>query len=244
MGIGAGGLFWFGASSMAAYAEPLAPLRQPVKKRPKQGKRVMILMSDTGGGHRASAQALKAAFEKLYGKKYEIDIVDLWMDHTPWPHNQAPKSYSFMVSNPFLWWAAYVTTQPRCVHRTFARITAAHVGPAVSRAFEEYDPDLVVSVHPLMQDVPLRVLQRRVAEGKQRPINFATVVTDLTTCHNTWFHPGVSKCFVATNEAKQLALRNGLQESQVRRMKWWCMACPSAPTSPRAAAPSGRCASA
>lgn len=30
-------------------------------------KRVMCLMSDTGGGHRASAVALKDAFEALYG---------------------------------------------------------------------------------------------------------------------------------------------------------------------------------
>lgn len=30
-------------------------------------KRVMCLMSDTGGGHRASAQALRDGFEALYG---------------------------------------------------------------------------------------------------------------------------------------------------------------------------------
>lgn len=30
-------------------------------------KRVLILMSDTGGGHRASAEALKSAFQILYG---------------------------------------------------------------------------------------------------------------------------------------------------------------------------------
>lgn len=35
-------------------------------------KRIMILMSDTGGGHRASAEALKAGFEKLYGDKYTV----------------------------------------------------------------------------------------------------------------------------------------------------------------------------
>jgi hypothetical protein len=37
--------------------------------RSKSGrrKRVLILMSDTGGGHRASAEALKAAFEAKFG---------------------------------------------------------------------------------------------------------------------------------------------------------------------------------
>ena len=33
----------------------------------EEPKRVMCLMSDTGGGHRASAVALKDAFEALYG---------------------------------------------------------------------------------------------------------------------------------------------------------------------------------
>lgn len=37
-------------------------------------KRVMVLMSDTGGGHRASAEALKAGFQKLYGDKYEARL--------------------------------------------------------------------------------------------------------------------------------------------------------------------------
>ncbi|CAN0484109.1 unnamed protein product, partial [Laminaria digitata] len=30
-------------------------------------KRILILMSDTGGGHRASSQALTAALEDIYG---------------------------------------------------------------------------------------------------------------------------------------------------------------------------------
>ena len=39
---------------------------------PGPKKRIMILMSDTGGGHRASADAIKAGFHILYGDKYEV----------------------------------------------------------------------------------------------------------------------------------------------------------------------------
>ena len=35
----------------------------------------MILMSDTGGGHRASAEALKAGFEQLYGSDYKVAVL-------------------------------------------------------------------------------------------------------------------------------------------------------------------------
>ncbi len=39
---------------------------------PGPKKRIMILMSDTGGGHRASADAIKAGFHILYGDKFEV----------------------------------------------------------------------------------------------------------------------------------------------------------------------------
>lgn len=35
-------------------------------------KNVLILMSDTGGGHRASAEAIKDAFRLEYGDQYRV----------------------------------------------------------------------------------------------------------------------------------------------------------------------------
>lgn len=37
-------------------------------------KKVLILMSDTGGGHRASAEAIKAAFNEEFGDEYEVSF--------------------------------------------------------------------------------------------------------------------------------------------------------------------------
>lgn len=42
------------------------------KNKGKSKKRVLVLMSDTGGGHRASAEALKSAFQILYGNQYQV----------------------------------------------------------------------------------------------------------------------------------------------------------------------------
>jgi 1,2-diacylglycerol 3-beta-galactosyltransferase len=39
-------------------------------------------------------------------------------------------------------------------------------------------------VHPLMQHIPLWVLKW---QGLQKKVIFVTVITDLTTCHPTWF---------------------------------------------------------
>ncbi|CAM8969449.1 unnamed protein product [Rhodiola kirilowii] len=71
-------------------------------------KKVLILMSDTGGGHRASAESIKAAFYEQYGDQYQVFVTDLWSEHTPWPFNQLPRSYNFLVKygtleNDLLW---------------------------------------------------------------------------------------------------------------------------------------------
>ena len=44
----------------------MRPLRRIVN--PNQ-KKVLVLMSNTGGGHKASAEAIEAGFKQLYGDK-------------------------------------------------------------------------------------------------------------------------------------------------------------------------------
>jgi 1,2-diacylglycerol 3-beta-galactosyltransferase len=47
----------------------------------------------------------------------------------------------------------------------------------------KYKPDVIISVHPLMQHIPLWVLKWQSLQAK---IPFFTVITDLNTCHPTW----------------------------------------------------------
>ena len=103
-------------------------------------KRVMCLMSDTGGGHRASAQALRDGFEALYGAsaicaagwswsscatiksvfspgdEYDMHVVDLWSSSSPWPLCNMPKSYFFLVKNPWLWRMSFRCSEPELLH--------------------------------------------------------------------------------------------------------------------------------
>lgn len=43
---------------------------------------------------------MQAGFRELYGDKYHIDVVDLATHHSPYPFNQASKSYNTMVPSP------------------------------------------------------------------------------------------------------------------------------------------------
>ncbi|GLT76079.1 hypothetical protein SLA2020_477600 [Shorea laevis] len=176
-------------------------------------KKVLILMSDTGGGHRASAEAIKAAFNEEFGYEYQVFVTDLWTDHTPWPFNQLPKSYNFLVKHGSLWKMTYYGTAPRVVHQSNFAATSTFIAREVAKGLMKYQPDIIISVHPLMQHVPLRILR---AKGLLNKIVFTTVVTDLSTCHPTWFHKLVTRCYCPTSEVEKRALKAGLKPSQIK----------------------------
>lgn len=175
--------------------------------------RILILMSNTGGGHRASAQALQAAFRERYDDAFAVDVVDLWTEHTPWPLNRLPKSYKFLANDtPRLYKLMFEIGEKPEVIDPIMDAVARWAERDISRAIRLYEPDLLISVHPLLQDVPLRVLRRM---GRDIPV--VTVVTDLGTFHPTWFHKGVALCFVPTAGGYRQALRHGLSPRQLRQ---------------------------
>ncbi len=140
-------------------------------------KKILILMSDTGGGHRASAEALRDAFHERYGARFQVEMVDLWIKHTPPPLNQVPKAYRFLVNDvPWLYQFIYGVGQRSEVIDPVMEAAARFLQPFIRRTIDAYGPDLIVSVHPLMQAIPLDVVA-----WMERAIPFVTVVTDLIT---------------------------------------------------------------
>ncbi|GMJ15645.1 monogalactosyldiacylglycerol synthase 2 [Hibiscus trionum] len=176
-------------------------------------KNVLVLMSDTGGGHRASAEAIRDAFRIEFGDEYRIFVKDVWKEYTGWPLNDMERSYKFMVKHVQLWRLAFHGTSPRWIHSSYLAAIAAFYAKEVEAGLMEYKPDIIISVHPLMQHIPLWVLKW---QGLQKKVVFVTVITDLNSCHPTWFHPGVNRCYCPSKEVAKRALCDGFEESQVR----------------------------
>ncbi|XP_030546692.1 monogalactosyldiacylglycerol synthase 2, chloroplastic [Rhodamnia argentea] len=176
-------------------------------------KNVLILMSDTGGGHRASAEAIRDAFRLEFGDEYRIFVKDVWKEYTGWPLNNMEKSYKFLVRHVQLWNVAFHSTSPRWIHSLYLAAIAAYYAKEVEAGLMEYKPDIIISVHPLMQHIPLWILKW---QNLQKKVIFVTVITDLNTCHRTWFHPGVNRCYCPSQEVAKRALLDGLTESQTR----------------------------
>ena len=218
------------AQEVAAVTETVdAPLTRSFDK-----KRVLMLISDTGGGHRASAQAVESMIEQVRPGATDVRIVDVFTDYCPWPYNKFVTGYQTMAKNPWMWQYSWHTSAVPVVMNgkaplpSFARppmspspklhpkwtplsIRTVHVflavmnfftqlrcGPAVEQCLREHQPDMIVSLHPLTQALPLTQLERMAKrEGHTgRTIPFATVVTDLGSAHPWWFSSKVDACFI------------------------------------------------
>jgi len=176
-------------------------------------KKVLILMSDTGGGHRASAQALAGALERA-DSKIECEILDIWTECAPWPYRNFVPYYQYLAKRPLLWracWAYARFPVTRGIQEIAARISCYD---HFEKAIADREPDLIVSVHPLTQSIPLRV-KDKMDERKGTKTPFVTVVTDLASAHPTWFHKKVDKCFVPSENVKKLAKKVGLTEEKL-----------------------------
>ena len=174
--------------------------------------RILILMSDTGGGHRASAQALQAAFVARHPGRFQVEIVDLWTDYTPWPINQMPYLYSPIIARALWFWKLlWAVFENERAFSAALRLVYLISRNELRKVLHAHRPHLIISVHPFMQHILLRLLEQ---EGV--PIPFVTVVTDLASFHHGWFHARAERCFVASEPAAATARRHGLHAGQVR----------------------------
>jgi len=193
---------------------------------------VQILMSDTGGGHRASADALEDALESLYPGKFECDIVDIYTEYGPfWPFNDAVQIYKLMAEYSWTWDLFYQFGETEFGYElNKLMLNAFCYEPfknCMTRTFDSTQKraDIVISVHPLCQDLPLKILSDLDAssggncggdghrEHSNQATPFVTVVTDLGGAHKTWFNPGVDKCFVPSDVLNEKAKSRGLSAS-------------------------------
>mmetsp|Transcript_20857 Transcript_20857/g.45201 ORF Transcript_20857/g.45201 Transcript_20857/m.45201 type:complete len:508 (+) Transcript_20857:175-1698(+) len=197
---------------------------------------IQILMSDTGGGHRASANALRDAFNVLHETEparfpfpIHCDIVDIYTDYGPFfPYNQYVALYKIMAEYDFLWkWFYEFGSTPLGLWLNDFMLELTCFEPfkeCLTRDPMNIDKndkraDMIVSVHPLCQDLPLKVLNSLDTNGASRKEGrttpFVTVVTDLGGAHPTWFNDGVDKCFVPSDVLKNAALDRSVKENKI-----------------------------
>jgi 1,2-diacylglycerol 3-beta-galactosyltransferase len=180
-------------------------MNQTIHKKPK----ILILFSDTGGGHRSAAEAIIEALEIMYPEEIDIELIDFFKQYSPPPFNYLPNLYPAMVRIPQAWGMGYRLSNGGRQSRLLVKSTWLYVRRSVQQLINQHPSDLVISVHPVSTAAYPSAF-------KSRKIPFITVVTDLVTTHAFWYNHNTDLCLVPTREAAERAFRFGLQEDQVK----------------------------
>src|SRR5450755_112920 len=175
-------------------------------------KRVLFLISDTGGGHRAGSQAIGAALDEIDGEtRYEWRIDDI-ATHCTFPLSQLGPAYSAALRfAPPIYGALFHATNGRRRYRTIVRFCEPLYRERLRDSFLMYRPDVIVSVHPLLNHAALRA---RADAGLRVPL--ITVITDLGRVHEGWLLPEADMTVVPAQEVFQRALDRGVPRERLR----------------------------
>ena len=180
-------------------------------------KRVLLLISDTGGGHRSAANAIVAALDEVdtgpHGEPLRIEhrIEDV-AAHCSFPLSQLGPAYSAALRfAPPIYGALYHATNGRRRFRSVIRFCEPLYRARLRDLFNSYKPDVIVSVHPLLNHAALRAR----ADAGMMGVPVLTVVTDLGRVHEGWLVPEVDAVVVPAREVYQRAKDRGVPVERI-----------------------------
>lgn len=175
--------------------------------------KILIISSDTGGGHRSAAAAIMAGVQKFFeGQSYAVRVVRAIEDS----HSITEKLvrlYNWLLRNRQSWmkYLYWVVNRFRPETREFFQRRC--IGYC-SEAFERWCPHVVVSVHPMTQHIFARILKELKLADR---IPLVSVVTDPSYGFwKGWACDDVSLYLVASDEAQRQLVDYGIPEERIK----------------------------
>ena len=178
-------------------------------------KKALFLISDTGGGHRSASIAITAALDEIkepYAFDHRIDDVAA---HCSFPLTQLGLAYSTALRYaPPVYGALYYATNGRRRYKALVRFCEPLYRERLRDLFRVYRPDVIVSVHPLLNHAALRAR----ADAHMAHIPLVTVITDLGKVHESWLMPEADAIVVPAKEVYDRAISRGVSPSRLRML--------------------------
>ncbi len=175
--------------------------------------KILIISSDTGGGHRSAAAAIVAGVQKFFdGESYAVRVVRA-VEESHHLADKLVRLYNWILRNRQHWMKYYYWIINRIRPDTrefFHKRCVAYVRDL----FERWCPHIVVSVHPLTQHIFGRVLKDL---GLADRVPLVSVVTD--PCYGFWKGwacDAVTLYLVASEDARRQLIDYGVAPERIK----------------------------
>ena len=175
--------------------------------------KILIISSDTGGGHRSAAAAIVAGVQKfLDGESYAIRVVRA-VEESHHLSAKLVRLYNWILRNRQHWMKYFYWCMNRIRPET-SQFFHKRCVPYVAGLFERWCPHIVVSVHPLTQHIFAQVLKELNLADR---IPLVSVVTD--PCYGFWKGwacDAVSLYLVASEDARRQLIDYGVAPERIK----------------------------
>jgi UDP-N-acetylglucosamine:LPS N-acetylglucosamine transferase len=175
--------------------------------------KILIISSDTGGGHRSAAAAIVAGVQKfLDSESYAIRVVRA-IEESHHLADKLVRLYNWILRNRQGWMKYYYWFINRIRPDTREFFHRRCVG-YVRGLFERWCPHIVVSVHPLTQHIFGRVLKELNLADR---VPLVSVVTD--PCYGFWKGwacDAVTLYLVASDDARRQLIDYGVAPERIK----------------------------
>ncbi len=180
---------------------------------PQRIPKILIISSDTGGGHRSAAAAIVAGVQKFFdGQSYAVRVVKA-VEESHAITAKMVRFYNWLLRNrqhwmKYLYWGVN-KFRPE-TRRFFQKRCIGYV----VELFERWCPHIVVSVHPLTQHLFARVLKELKLADR---IPLVSVVTDpYYGFWRGWACDDVTLYLVASDEARRQLIDYGIAPERIK----------------------------
>lgn len=175
--------------------------------------KILIISSDTGGGHRSAAAAIVAGVQKFFdGQSYAVRVVKAVEES----HSITAKLvnlYNWLLRNRQHWMKYLYWFVNRFRPETREFFQKRCIG-FIRELFERWCPHVVVSVHPLTQHIFARVLKELKLADR---IPLVSVVTDpYYGFWRGWACDDVTLYLVASDEARRQLIDYGISPQRIK----------------------------
>ena len=172
--------------------------------------RLNIMYADTGGGHRATSQAVIDGLKARYGEGVEPVLFDGLRTYAPWPVSHLDDMYPWMSGMSKTWGDGWTALNNPDVARRFMKGWWPYVRDAAIKMMQE-PCDAVVNVQPLYTYPALWAMDHI---GIRRP--FVTMVSDLIVVHALWCDPSTDAFLVPTELSHERAIQNRIPPEKIK----------------------------
>jgi len=180
---------------------------------PNTTPKILIISSDTGGGHRSAAQSIADGLEKFWKGRSPVVRVIKAVEDSHHVTDKLVGVYNWVLQNKQHWMKYLYWAMNKVRPETRKFVQKRCIG-FVRKQFDRWCPHVVVSVHPLTQHIFARVL-KELNLSDQVPL--VTVVTD--PCYGFWKGwacDDVSLYLVANTEARKQLMDYGVSPEKIK----------------------------